>query len=131
MILSTLNLGADVGTCLVTAFARGYLDIPFCLHPDNRGTAKSHLGPDGRLGWSDIGRMPLRGVAEVGTERPLTAAGLLEALSYVQRRHDLEAASGVRRMLDGARDARNGAGHGTDHRVAVPGARGEIGVDRV
>jgi methylaspartate mutase epsilon subunit len=92
LITATLNLRGDAGSSLVAAFERGYLDVPFCLHPDNRGATQSFLGPDGRLGWSDIGRMPLHGIAEIGAERTLTARSLLKALSYVQERHDREAA---------------------------------------
>jgi methylaspartate mutase epsilon subunit len=94
LITATLNLRGDAGSALVAAFERGYLDVPFCLHPDNHGAAQSFLGPDGWLGWSDIGRMPLHGIADVGAGQALTARGLLEALSYVQDKHDREAAIG-------------------------------------
>jgi methylaspartate mutase epsilon subunit len=90
LITATLNLRGDAGSSLVAAFERGYLDVPFCLHPDNLGATQSYLGPDGWLGWSDIGRMPLAGIAEVGAEQALTARGLLKALSYVQEKHDRE-----------------------------------------
>jgi methylaspartate mutase epsilon subunit len=110
LITATLNLRADAGSSLVAAFERGYLDVPFCLHPDNLGATQSLLRSDGWLGWSDIGRMPLRGIAEVGAGQALTARGLLKALSYVQDKHDREAAIGPRRVAleESADHARRG-----------------------
>ncbi|MGW3466640.1 hypothetical protein ACWDE9_47155, partial [Streptomyces olivaceoviridis] len=81
----------DLGAALLTAFAKGYLDVPYCLHPDNAGFSRSYIAADGRLCWADIGRMPLKGVADVRPARAITSADLLDSLSYVRRsfdRHD-------------------------------------------
>jgi methylaspartate mutase epsilon subunit len=88
LVDAVLDLDADVGRGLVTAFARGYLDVPFCLHPDNAGRAHSFVDASGRLAWSDVGRMPIAQVAEVRPARRMTSTELLAALTYVERRYD-------------------------------------------
>ncbi|MFE4972025.1 methylaspartate mutase [Kitasatospora sp. NPDC056651] len=88
LIGAVLDLDADLGRALVRAFAAGYLDVPYCLHPDNAGRARSALGPDGRLYWSAVGSMPIAGLVERGRPPILGSAGLLAALSHVRRRYD-------------------------------------------
>jgi len=87
LVDAVLDLDADLGSALLKAFDRGYLDVPFCLHPDNAGRTRSHIDAEGRLTWSDIGALPIgRVTGRRGTR--LTAAGLYDALTYVQRRYD-------------------------------------------
>ncbi|MEU8627496.1 methylaspartate mutase [Streptomyces sp. NPDC048669] len=95
LVDAVLNLDDDLGQALLKAFARGYLDVPFCLHPDNAGRSRSLIDRSGRLAWSEIGAMPLGPVRDRG--RRLTAAGLFDALSFVQRRHDRTLPSSVSR----------------------------------
>ncbi|MEU6311420.1 methylaspartate mutase [Streptomyces sp. NPDC047014] len=95
LIGAVLELDPDVGRALVRAFAAGYLDVPYCLHPDNAGRTRTSLAPDGRLLWSSVGSMPIAGLADDGPRsRPpiLGSAGLLSALSHVQRTYDTRAA---------------------------------------
>ncbi|MET9951146.1 methylaspartate mutase [Streptomyces sp. NPDC006339] len=94
LIGAVLELDADIGRALVRAFAAGYLDVPYCLHPDNAGRARSSLGPDGRLHWSSVGSMPIAGLADGGPRPPiLGSTGLITALSHVQRTYDARAAA--------------------------------------
>ncbi|WP_063777038.1 methylaspartate mutase [Streptomyces humi] len=91
LIDAVLDLDPDIGRALVTAFARGYLDVPFCLHPDNAGRTRSGLDADGRLYWSAAGAMPLPARPERGSPPILGSDGLMAALSYVQRTFDRRA----------------------------------------
>ncbi|MFI8962706.1 methylaspartate mutase [Streptomyces sp. NPDC053493] len=94
LIGAVLELDADIGRALVRAFAAGYLDVPYCLHPDNAGRSRSSLAPDGRLLWSNVGSMPIAGLAERGPRPPiLGSAGLISALSHVRRTYDDRAAA--------------------------------------
>ncbi|MFJ2766640.1 methylaspartate mutase [Streptomyces sp. NPDC087300] len=89
LIDAVLNLGSDLGEALLTAFRRGWLDVPYCLHPDNASRSASFIDERGRLAWSSIGSMP---VGHVVTARPaaaLTSGGLLEALHHMAARLDL------------------------------------------
>jgi methylaspartate mutase epsilon subunit len=94
LIGAVLDLDDDIGTALRRAFARGYLDVPYCLHPDNAGRTRGALDADGRLQWQEIGALPIGGAARRGTGR-MTAAGLIESLSYVRDKYDRAADAGT------------------------------------
>ncbi|MCG8914807.1 methylaspartate mutase [Actinokineospora sp. PR83] len=87
LVEAVLDLDDDVGHALVRAFAAGVLDVPFCLHADNAGRARSHLDTDGRLRWSSVGGMPIDRAGVARAPR-LSSTGLLEALGRVQRHYD-------------------------------------------
>ncbi|WP_329500982.1 methylaspartate mutase [Kitasatospora herbaricolor] len=91
LIDAVLDLHPDIGRALVLAFAKGYLDVPYCLHPDNAGRARSRLDPDGRLHWSDPGSMPIGRAGRAPAAPALSSTELLGALSYVQRTYDRRA----------------------------------------
>ncbi len=91
LIEGVLDLGADLGRSLPEAFARGRLDVPFCLHPDNAGRSRSYIGADGRLMWSDTGAMPIARIAEVDERRAMTSAELIGSLTHVERKFDAAA----------------------------------------
>ncbi|MEU8814263.1 methylaspartate mutase [Actinoplanes sp. NPDC048796] len=87
IIEAVLGLHAEIGQALLLAFGKGYLDVPYCLHPDNRGRTRGYVAADGRLRWSDTGALPVRRpVRDDG--RRVTSAGLLADLSYVRRTYD-------------------------------------------
>jgi methylaspartate mutase epsilon subunit len=91
LIDAVLEQAPDLGDAFLRAFAHGLLDVPFCLHPDNAGRARARIGPDGRLGWAEIGALPLGGLVERSAGRPLTSADFLASLSYVQQTYDAAA----------------------------------------
>ncbi|MEU8523409.1 methylaspartate mutase [Streptomyces sp. NPDC048577] len=94
LIGAVLELDTDIGRALIRAFAAGYLDVPYCLHPDNAGRARSSLGADGRLHWSSVGSMPIAGPAGGGPRPPILGSdGLISALSLVQRTYDARASA--------------------------------------
>jgi methylaspartate mutase epsilon subunit len=93
LVLAVLNLSADLGVALRSAFAAGYLDVPYCLHPDNAGRSRSYLDTDGRLRWAVTGSMPLPGRRNARTTDRLTAANLLSGLTYTCRKFDTIAAA--------------------------------------
>ncbi|MFG3282166.1 methylaspartate mutase [Streptomyces sp. NPDC048111] len=95
LVEAVLGLDHDIGRALVIAFARGYLDVPYCLHPDNAGRARSVLAPDGRLEWAETGALALPGRPVRGRRAILGSADLLGALSHVQRTFDQRAFSAV------------------------------------
>lgn len=107
LVEAVLDQCADLGDALLRAFARGLLDVPFCLHPDNAGRTRGRIGSDSRLGWAATGAMPLKGLVNTSAGAALTASDFLASLSHVQHTHDMsalangprsiEANSGVRR----------------------------------
>ncbi|MFG2723425.1 methylaspartate mutase [Streptomyces sp. NPDC048416] len=88
LIDAVLNSHPDLGQALLLAFKCGYLDIPYCLHPDNAGRSRSYIDGDGWLRWADTGSLPIAGLVGSRRSRPVTSSDLLEALSYVQRSYD-------------------------------------------
>ncbi|WP_410538776.1 methylaspartate mutase [Streptomyces sp. KL2] len=87
MVEAVLELHSDIDRALPAAFARGYLDVPYCLHADNAQLARSHIDRRGRLRWSSAGRMPVRDVPG-GTAASVGAEELLGMLSHVQNTFD-------------------------------------------
>lgn len=85
LVHATLELDPDVGRALVVAFARGHLDVPYCIHPDNAGRARGVVDADGRLRWASTGALP---IAPSTAPRRVRADDLLADLSYVRRRFD-------------------------------------------
>ncbi|MFG2726568.1 methylaspartate mutase [Streptomyces canus] len=103
LVEAVLELHTDIGTALERAFARGYLDVPYCLHPDNAGRARGFVDGDGRLRWADLGALPLPRSARRPSADRLSASQLLASLSYMATRFDtpvLSPADHTTRTLD-------------------------------
>jgi methylaspartate mutase epsilon subunit len=109
--------GGDVGRALIAAFARGHLDVPFCLHPDNAGRTRARLDRAGRLEWARIGSLPLGGLVELPPAEPLTSAGLLTALRFVEHGYDRRYGA-PDLAIEAARGDRND--HRPPHAIAHP-----------
>jgi methylaspartate mutase epsilon subunit len=90
LIEEVVDLHPDLDRALLAAFRAGYLDVPYCLHPDNACRTRSYIDGNGRLQWSRIGSMPLHDLVRPSrsADAELTAAGLLISLSFVERRFD-------------------------------------------
>ena len=108
----------DVGLALPRAFDHGYLDVPYCLQPDNAKRTRSYIDPGGRLRWSAIGSMPLGDIVELPASPRMTSADLLTALSLVERRFDA-------RSLEAAPASPTPPVHDGRRRPLTPGPRNE------
>ncbi|MFE4962735.1 methylaspartate mutase [Streptomyces sp. NPDC056660] len=90
LVDAVLELDPDVGRALLTAFRCGYLDIPFCLHPDNAGRTRAAIDSDGRLQWTALGALPISDITDINGAPPMQSTELMTALTYVRRRYDRE-----------------------------------------
>lgn len=90
LVDAVLNLDSDLGNALVRAFRLGILDIPFCLHPDNRREATCLIDDRGALVWGATGNLPFAGRARRGTADRLKSGELYRMLNYVADRYDRE-----------------------------------------
>jgi methylaspartate mutase epsilon subunit len=88
LVDNVLTLDPDLGRALVIAFARGQLDVPFCLHPDNAGRARGYVDHTGRLQWQRIGALPIADLVAVPAAERMTSGHLLDALRHVERKFD-------------------------------------------
>ncbi|MFJ3219860.1 methylaspartate mutase [Kitasatospora sp. NPDC086801] len=88
LVEAVLEVDQNVGRALLGAFARGLLDIPYCVHPDNAARTRSFIASDGRLCWADVGGLPLSRLVDTHHTRRITSADLLADLSYVRRTFD-------------------------------------------
>ncbi len=88
LVEAVVDLHPRLDRALVLAFERGYLDVPYCLHPDNRGDTRSCIASDGRLAWSRVGRLPIPAPAQPAGGGAITSTTLLSALSYVADKCD-------------------------------------------
>ncbi|WP_327286168.1 MULTISPECIES: methylaspartate mutase [unclassified Streptomyces] len=88
LVDAVLNLDDDLGRALLKAFRHGYLDVPYCVHPDNAGRARSYIDSRGRLAWADTGKLPLAGIAERGPSRKIGSADLMNDLFHVRCKFD-------------------------------------------
>ncbi|WP_405777747.1 methylaspartate mutase [Streptomyces sp. NBC_01538] len=91
LVEAVLNLDEDIGKALLIAFRRGYLDIPYCVHPDNKGRTRSYIDHHGRLAWGSVGLLPLKKISGIGHSRSVSSSELLGSLSFVRRKFDDEA----------------------------------------
>ncbi|MCE7001185.1 methylaspartate mutase [Saccharothrix sp. S26] len=88
LVEAVLELHADLGRALELAFQHGWLDVPYCLHPDNAGETRAALDERGRLRWVSVGSMPISGLVRTLPPEALSARSLLTMLTHVERRYD-------------------------------------------
>lgn len=88
LVAAVRDLHPDLGAALRLAFARGHLDVPYCLHTDNAGRARAVVDGDGWLRWTSVGTMPIRPDRAVTGRVAVTSSELLTSLHYVEQRYD-------------------------------------------
>lgn len=88
LIDAVLNLAPDIGKALIRAFTLGILDIPFCLHADNRGEATCILDERGCLVWGRTGKLPISDGSRRGNNVRLGSGELYRMLNYIADRYD-------------------------------------------
>jgi glutamate mutase epsilon subunit len=91
LIGAVLQLSDDIGTGLLKAFAAGLIDVPFCLHQDNRGETSSAIDDRGRLVWAATGNMPLTRRFRRDDGPRITSGELLRMLRHTADEHDRSA----------------------------------------
>lgn len=86
-----IDLSMSLDKSIAIAFERGYLDVPYCLHPNNKGLAKSGVDQEGNVYWVETGKIPFPGfLRDTIFERRniLTSGELLKMLSFNQKKYD-------------------------------------------
>lgn len=89
LLSSVLSGDDDLATAIVAAFADGTLDIPYCIHPGNRGAATTWIDPaDGVIGFNDAGNMRVPTVAAGDAQPSLGSEAIMRGLTYMRQRYD-------------------------------------------
>jgi methylaspartate mutase epsilon subunit len=86
-----LSLDRSFPKAIEIAFGRGFLDLTYCLHPDNSNRSRSWIADEGAIQWSDPGGIPLpRHLYDSGPQRhkPLGSSEFAMMLSFNQRKYD-------------------------------------------
>lgn len=56
-----LDLDPSLPRAIEAAFGKGYLDVPYCVHRDNRQRTRSWLDGTGNIFWTATGNIPFPG----------------------------------------------------------------------
>ncbi|MBC9726545.1 methylaspartate mutase [Streptomyces sp. TRM68367] len=88
LVDAVVDLDPDVGKAFIRGFECGILDIPFCLHPDNRGKTTCTIDESGALVWGHTGNLPFSGRKTQRHVAPLGSDKLYRMLNYVVDRYD-------------------------------------------
>ncbi len=91
LVDSVLDLHCSLNKGLQIAFSKGYLDVPYCLHLDNKNLTRSIIDSRGYLQWAKTGNMPFnRDYLNDFPKRkiPITSDSFLYMLGFVQHKYD-------------------------------------------
>lgn len=92
IIGTVLNLDQKVGQAIIKALHQGIIDVPYCLHPQNKNIARCGVDARGYLQWITHGMIPLRSETispYFGRGFKLTPDGFMKMLSHMQRKFDV------------------------------------------
>lgn len=88
LIDAVLNLDAEIEVGLYKAFQKGYLDVPFCLHPDNRRLATCGIASNGYLQWLSLGKLPIATKGGTSFFSRLSSQEFLQMLGFNREKFD-------------------------------------------
>ena len=99
LVHAVLDLDSDLGEALALAFELGLLDVPYCLHRDNRNASRAFIDPVGRLRWAEVGAMPIKASLSPTASGRAGPVEFLDMLNYNVRRLSLTGAASSRLEL--------------------------------
>jgi methylaspartate mutase epsilon subunit len=85
IILNTLNIDANIDKALSKAFSLGIMDVPYCLHKDNKGDTKSYIDNNGYIKWANSGSML---TSKIESNKKINPYDFLKMLSYTKHKFD-------------------------------------------
>jgi len=91
IIEAVLNISSDLGKAILIAFKKGYLDIPYCLHENNKKLSSAWVDYKGNIQWAETGKIPFEKHLKTTIfkqKKTLTSSDLLSMLSYNQIKYD-------------------------------------------
>lgn len=91
IIETVFDLHENLNKGIIIAFEKGYLDVPYCLHQNNKNKSRSIIDSKGYLQWADIGDIPFNNhlLNDFSKRKiPITSDGFLAMLGFMQKRYD-------------------------------------------
>ncbi len=90
LVEMVLNLNSKLDLALHTAFIKGYLDVPYCLHQDNSNLSRCYIDERGYLGWASPGKIPLPGhlFKNRAHKKQVSSQDLLTMLQFNKNKYD-------------------------------------------
>ena len=90
IIISILNVSADISKALHHGVQKGLLDIPFCMHPDNNNKSNCYIDEAGYLKWNSHGNIAIKNSnSDASKQNNMTSSEFINMLSYVRLKYDL------------------------------------------
>jgi len=85
-----LNEDSKIEAALLKVFRKGYWDIPYCLHPDNKRKTTAIITDDGMISWAAVGAIPFTKnmLKHHDISQKLTSTNLYKMLSYNIKKYD-------------------------------------------
>ncbi|ODS24005.1 hypothetical protein AB835_05630 [Candidatus Endobugula sertula] len=91
IVSAVLNTSSDIGSAIELSFKKGYLDIPYCLHNDNKKLASSWVDHAGSIQWAEVGKIPFPDYLKntiYKKKKLLSSSDLLNMLSFNKFKYD-------------------------------------------
>lgn len=89
LIDSVLSLDSEIANCLSSAFNKGILDVPYCIHPDNKNKTQVMIDEKGYLKWSSIGHMPISKSSCIDIKNSGSMSHIfLNSLHFTRKKYD-------------------------------------------
>ena len=96
LVAAVRDLSGSLSEAMARAFRRGYLDVPYCLHPDNRNRTRSWIDPRGVVHWAEYGDVPFPKALRDKIfcyHRPPSSEGFLRMLAFNRNLYDHRASA--------------------------------------
>ena len=87
LLNATLNLCSNLSKAILLAFAKGYLDVPYCLHINNFNKTRTLIDAAGYLRWGNTGHLPFP-KNMFNKKHNLSSSAFLQSLRYIQQKYD-------------------------------------------
>lgn len=88
LINTVLSLDSDIGEAFITAFSKGLLDVPYCLHMSNANKTRSYIDSNGMLQWQSVGKMPIVNQVATKNNGKMDPFSFLKMITTVEKRYD-------------------------------------------
>jgi methylaspartate mutase epsilon subunit len=89
LIEHVLNLDQNLDLAIIKAFHTGILDVPYCLHKENKNKTRCYINDKNYLKWANHGLLPIKNYNNLGTkEIQVSSSSLFKMLGHIRTKYD-------------------------------------------